>query len=56
MIYNFQKLSFQLLTVDRFFHREGFFEVKARPYAALSFRVSGTGTFEIGNTRLITKP
>ena len=56
MIYNFENLSFRLLTVDRFFHREGFFEVKARPYAALSFRVNGTGTFEIGNTRLITKP
>ena len=56
MIYNFENLSFQLLTVDRFFHREGFFDVKARPYAALSFRVNGTGAFEIGNTRLITKP
>ena len=56
MIYNFENLSFQLLTVDRFFHREGFFDVKARPYAALSFRVNGTGAFEIGNTRLIAKP
>ena len=56
MIYNYENLSFQLLTLDRFFHREGFFDVKARPYAALSFRVNGTGTFEIGNTRLITKP
>ena len=56
MIYNFQKLSFQLLTVDRFFHRDGFFDVKSRPFAALSFRVTGTGVFEIGNTRLITKP
>ena len=56
MIYNFDNLSFQILTVDRFFHREGFFDVKARPYAALSFRVNGTGAFEIGNTRLIAKP
>ena len=56
MIYNFEKLSFQLLTVDRFFHREGFFDVKARPYAALSFRVSGTGKFEIGTKRFTTKP
>ena len=56
MIYNFDNLSFGLLTVDRFFHREGFYEVKARPYAALSFRVSGTGAFEIGTKRFITKP
>ena len=56
MIYNYENLSFQLLTVDRFFHREGFFDVKARPYAALSFRVSGTGKFEIGTKRFTTKP
>ena len=48
MIYNFDNLSFQILTVDRFFHQKGFFEVNTRPYAALSFRVSGTGDFEIG--------
>ncbi len=56
MIHNFDNLSFQILTVDRFFHREGVFEVKPRPYAALSFRVSGTGNFEIGSKRLVTKP
>ena len=56
MIYNFDNLSFQILTVDRFFHKNGIFEVKSRPYAALSFRVNGTGAFEIGNTRLIAKP
>ena len=56
MIYNYDDLSFQLLTVDRFFHQEGFFDVKARPYAALSFRVSGTGRFEIGTKHFITKP
>ena len=56
MIYNFDNLSFQLLTVDRFFHQEGFFDVKSRPYAALSFRVSGTGKFEVGAKHFITKP
>ena len=48
MIYNFDNLSFQILTVDRFVHQVGFFEVKARPYAALSFRVEGTGDFKVG--------
>lgn len=56
MIYNYENLSFQLLTVERFFHREGFFDVKARPYAAFSFRVSGTGKFEIGTKRFTSKP
>ena len=55
MIYNFDNLTFRLLTVDHFFHRDGFFDVKARPYAALSFRVCGTGAFEIGTKRFITK-
>lgn len=56
MIYNYDNLYFRILTVDRFFHQEGFFDVKARPYAALSFRVSGTGAFEIGTNSFITKP
>ena len=56
MIYNFDDLSFKILTVDLFSHREGVFEVNARPYAALSFRVSGTGDFEIEQKRLLTKP
>ena len=50
MLYNFDELSFQILTIDRFLHKEGIFQVKERPYAALSFRVSGTGNFKIGDT------
>lgn len=45
MIYNFDSLTFQLLSVNRFSHKEGFFKVKARPYAALSLRISGSGAF-----------
>ena len=56
MLYNFDDLLFQILTIDRFFHKEGSFSVKARPYAALSFRESGTGIFKIGNKSLHTKP
>ena len=56
MIYNFDDLSFQVLTVDRFFHKDGVFDVKARPFAALSFRIRGTGEFDIGNKHFITKP
>ena len=56
MIYNDPRFSFQILTVDYFAHEQGTFHVKARPYAALSFRLSGTGAFDIGNKHLITKP
>ena len=55
MIYNFDELSFQILTVDRFFHKDGFFKVKARPYAALSLRTKGTGRFKIGERSFLTK-
>lgn len=56
MLYNFEQLSFQILTVDRFLHREGIFHVGARPYAALSFRTKGTGSFKIGGRSLVTHP
>lgn len=56
MIYNFDGLSFQILTIDRFLHNEGTYSVKARPYAALSFRVSGKGDFTIGDKNLSVKP
>ena len=56
MIYNFDNLSFQILTIDRFFHTPGVFCVKARPYAALSLRVSGTAVFEICGNRLACNP
>ncbi len=56
MLYNFDELSFQILTIDRFLHKEGIFHVKERPYAALSFRVKGTGSFKIGGKVLSTCP
>lgn len=56
MLYNFEQLSFQILTVDRFLHREGVFHVRARPYAAFSFRTKGTGSFKIGGRSLVTSP
>ena len=56
MLYNFDDLLFQILTIDRFLHKEGHFNVQARPYAALSFRESGTGEFRIGEKSFLTKP
>ena len=56
MIYTFDHLSFQILAIDRFFHDNGTYEVKARPHAALSFRVSGTGTFRAADKCLTVTP
>lgn len=56
MIYNFGSLTFQILSVNRFFHKEGFFSVKARPYAALSLRISGTGSFSVGDQAFTSSP
>ena len=55
MIYNDDDLSFKILTVSRFFHKDGVFRVKARPYAAFSYRVSGTCIFEIGGKTMNAK-
>lgn len=56
MIYNYEELSFQILTIDRFYHKKGTFFVKARPYAALSYRERGTGTFKIEGKTFQVKP
>lgn len=58
MIYNYDDLSFKVLTVDRFYHKQGLFNVSAssRSHAALSFRVNGSGIFEIGSKRFVSNP
>ena len=48
MIYDCDELSFQVFSAVRFTNQAGIFEVKPRPFAALSFRLSGEGYFEIG--------
>ena len=54
MLYHEENLTFQILGVDRFFHKDGPIFVKARPYVALSFRESGEGEFSIGETRFVS--
>ena len=56
MIYNFDELTFQVLSIARFKHKNGFASVNSRPYAALSFRESGVGRFEINGERIVTEP
>lgn len=52
MLYNFDELSFQILTVYRFQHKDGTFYANARPYAAISFRLRGESEFKICGKRL----
>ena len=55
MIYHFDELEFKPISVGAFVHKDGFFEVKARPFASLSLRTKGTGDFEINGKRYTTK-
>ena len=55
MLYRFDDLTFGIVSVGRFLHRDGFFEVKARPYAALAWRQSGSAEFEIAGKRFVSR-
>lgn len=48
MLYNFDNLSFQIMSINRFTHKEGFYNVEGRHYASLSLRTKGNAQFEIG--------
>lgn len=56
MICNYDDFEFNVISIDRFHHKTGTFDVKARPYAAFSFRVSGNGEFEICGKRISVGP
>jgi len=53
MIYNCDDLALQVLDVGLYAHTDGFFAVKPRPHAALSYRLSGSGSFVIGGKRML---
>ncbi len=55
MLYNDDRLTFQILTLTRFSHTDGFFQVKQRPYGALSYRLSGQGTFYWGDSTFTSR-
>jgi len=56
MLYNFDNLSFQILSVNEYDYESGIFDVKGRPFAALAFRLSGSSIFELSGQRLRAKP
>lgn len=55
MIYNYEDLTFQILSAFRFQHADGFFRVNPRPYAALSLRLGGRSDFSIAGKCLCAK-
>lgn len=54
MIYNYDNLNFNILTVEKISHTNKSFTVKERPYAALSLRLNGTSRFIINNKHFET--
>lgn len=56
MIYNFDDLSFQIMEINNYYHKDGYYDIMGRPYSALTFRVSGSVDFEIGNNHFTSTP
>ena len=56
MIYDFDELTFQILGVLKSSHRSGFFNVRARPYASLTYRISGTAEFVFDRRKIVSNP
>lgn len=54
MIYNFENLNFQILTIDKFKHEKGLFHAKERPFASISIRIKGKGVFKTENKNFIS--
>ena len=56
MIYSFDDLEFKIISIDRFVHKPGVYNIKSRPFAVLSFRMSGEGRFEVDGKNFIARP
>lgn len=46
MIYNYDDLTFRFLEVSEFCHEDGVFDVEARAYGAISYKLCGEADFE----------
>ena len=55
MLTDFEELSLQVMTAFQCKHRDGYFRVDARPYAALSLRLQGRGRFVINGCSFVTE-
>ncbi len=50
MLFNDDRLTFQILSVSRIQHPNEFFRVSPRPFAAIAFRIRGQGVFRTENS------
>ena len=48
-------MTFKPISVSKFIHKDGFFNVKGRPFASLGLRISGIGDFEIEGEHFATR-
>lgn len=55
MIYDYEKLSFQIFTVGEYEHTCGHYAVAGRSFASLGFRLCGSGKFKIKNEEFISE-
>lgn len=55
MIYSHEKLTFQILTIKKVSHEDGFFNVKGRHFSALAFRLDGKGEFEFEGGKITSE-
>lgn len=56
MIFDFEKLSFQIFSSGIYNHKAGYYTVAPRPYAAMSYRLEGTGVFRVGDSEFVSEP
>ncbi|MBQ8351300.1 MAG: helix-turn-helix transcriptional regulator [Clostridia bacterium] len=56
MLYNEDDLCFNILSVGNYVHRNGEIFVHARPYAALSLRLCGSGLFTVDGEECLSSP
>ena len=55
MLTGYDHLSFQIVYPFRTKHSSGYFRVPARGFASLSYRICGTGRFEVGGKTLTVR-
>ena len=54
MLTDFEELEFQISSIFKTYHNQGYFNVPPRSFAALSLRLKGCGRFNFGDKQLIS--
>ena len=56
MLYHCDNLTFQILTVQKYHWKKSRSLVEPRSYCSLTYRISGNGTFRMGNREFTSNP